>query len=380
VNVLLIGSRPLDRDGPGDAKTAFWTYKALTGAGHNVSVIVLNNDPAPLRGLRVLQALATRAPLQIGLTYSRATARRLAGLAAAPDLVVAVHARAAAHVPVDWRPRALALLIDAYGLSYATYAGRVAKPADLLFKFERRRMDRFERGVVAQFGRTAVVSELDREYLARGAPTPSSVIRVSLPVDLDFFSSTPRRLGPYPVFGFVGRLNYLPNRDAVGWLASEIWPAIRARWPKARMRVVGARPGGALRRLLARHQIELAADVPDIRPLLDDVTALLVPMRMGGGIQTKILEAMAARVPVISTGFGCRGLAAGEHLLLAETPADFARQAGRLIDGSRLAGELALAAFEWVTAQYAPAVFEREMVAVAGAIAAPGEQQTVAYD
>ena len=382
MNVLLVGNRALDRDGPGDAKMAFWTYKALSAAGHHVSVLVLDRNGVARRGLQVLGALVNGEPLQVGLTYSRATAEKLMRLALVPDLVIAVHARAAAHIPGALRPRGLAMLIDAYGQSYATYAGRLSKPMDLLFRFERRRMDAFERRVVAEFARTAVVSDVDRAYLASRAKSPSSVVRLSLPVDLEHFGNTRRRAAAPPVFVFVGRLNYLPNRDAVGWLAADIWPAIRARYPKAAMRVVGARPNPAIRRLLARQGIALAADVPDIRQSLEDATALLVPMRMGGGIQTKTLEAMAAGVPIISTAFGCRGMTARpeEQVLLAETPLDFARQAGRLVADPDLASQLATGGRAWIAAHHSPAIYEREILAVAGEIVTQAQHQTVPYD
>jgi glycosyltransferase involved in cell wall biosynthesis len=372
MNVLLIASRPLDSQGPGDAKMAYWTRKALSGAGHTVSVLVLQPESARGKALHTLRALLAGEPLQLGLTFSAATYRQIVDAAATGthDIVVAIHARAAAHVPRELRRRGLALLIDAYGQSYRTYAGRLSAPVDLVYRVERQRMDRYEQALVNQFARTAVVSDLDREYLQQFAARRDAILRVSLPVDLEYFSKTRRRADAGPLFAFVGRLNYLPNQDALRWLAAEIWPALRARWPAARLRVIGAGAGPSLRRQLNRPGIELAADVPDIRPHLEDAVALLVPMRMGGGIQVKIVEAMAAGVPVISTRFGYRGLSARAEVLEAEAPDDFARQAARLIDNPRFAEQLAAAARVWVEARHAPGVFEREVLDICAAIAA----------
>jgi glycosyltransferase involved in cell wall biosynthesis len=226
--------------------------------------------------------------------------------------------------------------------------------------------------VATEFARTAVVSELDQAYLRGLVARPSSVVRLTLPVDIGFFAETKRRRTDSPVFAFVGRLGYIPNRDALRRLATEVWPALRARWPNARLRVIGAGAGRSLRRLLRRPGIELAADVGDIRPHLEDVVALLVPMRLGGGVQTKILEAMAAGVPVISTSFGVRGIAARPDIevLIAETPEDYRRQAERLVTGDRAAEDLAAAAKAWVQAHHAPQLFARDVLETCAAIAA----------
>ena len=383
MNVLLLANRQLERQGPGDAKLGYWAWKALSGAGHRVTIVQLEADAIPRRGWHALKALVAGQPLQVGVTFSQAAHRKLIEAAAGrlPDLVVAVHARAAAHVPPRLKPRSLALLIDAYGQSYQTYAGNLAAPVDAVYRMEQRRMEKFERAVVTDFARTAVVSDLDQQYLQRLAGRPSAVVRFTLPVDLAFFAETRRRpLTENPVFAFVGRLGYVPNRDALRRLVSDVWPVLYTRWPNARLRVIGAGAGPALRRLLQRPGIELAANVADIRPHMEDVTALLVPMRLGGGIQTKILEAMAAGVPVISTSFGCRGIAArpDHEVLIAETPEDFRRQAERLVTGDR--AELAAAATTWVQAHHATALFERDVLETCAAISAEGERQAVRYD
>lgn len=385
MNVLLIANRQLERQGPGDAKLGYWAWKALSGAGHNVTIVQLEADAIPRRGWHTLKALVAGQPLQVGVTFSQAAHRKLIESAArgVPDLVVAVHARAAAHVPPGLKARSLALLIDAYGQSYKTYLGQLAGPIDAIYRMEQSRMERFERRVVSDFARTAVVSDLDQQYLQQLAARPSSVVRLRLPVDLAFFAESRRRPVPEsPVFAFVGRLGYVPNRDALRRLVSDVWPALQTRWPAARLRVIGAGANRALRRLLQRPGIELAANVADIRPHMEDVVALLVPMRLGGGIQTKILEAMAAGVPVISTSFGFRGIAARPdvEVLIAETPADFRRQAERLVTSQRFASDLSAAAKTWVQTHHAPELFERDVLETCAAITAEVERQAVRYD
>jgi polysaccharide biosynthesis protein PslH len=120
-------------------------------------------------------------------------------------------------------------------------------------------------------------------------------------------------------FVFVGSMDYFPNADAVLHFANRIWPAVRKRLPGAKLDVVGARPSGAVRALRKHDGIVVTGTVPDVRPFYQRATASVVPLRTGGGTRLKILESMAAGVPVVSTALGAEGLAVepDKHYLLA---------------------------------------------------------------
>jgi spore maturation protein CgeB len=97
-----------------------------------------------------------------------------------------------------------------------------------------------------------------------------------------------------------------------------------------------------------------------------DLTAMIVPMRMGGGVQTKILEAMAAKVPVICSSFANEGIAAppNEVVLIANTPAECVDQAERLLQEPNFEAKLTSAGFDWVVAQHAPELFDRSITEI----------------
>src|SRR5208337_4874934 len=108
---------------------------------------------------------------------------------------------------------------------------------------------------------------------------------------------------------FLGSLNWRPNVDAIGLLVEKIFPAVRAAEPAARLQIVGRKPSPALiQRAREVPGVELHADVPDVRPFLAKSTVMVVPLRIGGGSRLKILEALAAGLPVISTRVGAEGL------------------------------------------------------------------------
>lgn len=373
MNVLLIACRPPDRRGKGDAKIAAQVVDTLGAAGHLVRLATPSAVPAIRRGLNTVAALGRGQPLQVGVTRSSDLQRRVNQILhqGEIDLIVAVHARATQYVPPEWRPRTVAFLYDAYGLAYSTYRGRVAVWLDVVYRLERRLMARLERTIGQQFGRVVVLAQPDWRYLRSLTPR-AAIARIPYAVDLTYFSQTRRRpLIDPPLFIFVGRLAYIPNADAVSRLVTQVWPALRARWPEARLRIVGAQPGAGLRRQLTVRGVELAADVPDVRREQEEAAALLVPMRMGTGVQTKILEAMAAGLPVICSPFANAGLGAvpGEQVLIADTPADYVVQAERLLADPSFRGRLAEGARAWVAANHAPALFGARFMAMCSELA-----------
>ena len=145
------------------------------------------------------------------------------------------------------------------------------------------------------------------------------VVVVPNGVDTSAYSWTAsRREGP-PTILFIGALEWTPNISAVRFLARDVLPAVRTRVPDARLLVVGRRPTAEILALGDPGRVDIAADVPDVRPYWEQADLLAVPLETGGGTRIKILEAFAAGVPVVSSPIGCEGIDARhqEHLLIA---------------------------------------------------------------
>ena len=118
---------------------------------------------------------------------------------------------------------------------------------------------------------------------------------------------------------YLGAMSWQPNAKAAEFLAREILPAVRQRFPNARLQLVGRNPGADVLALGQLPGVEVAANVPDVGVYLAQATLLAVPLDSGGGTRLKILEAFAAGLPVVSTPIGCEGIDAtdGEHLWIA---------------------------------------------------------------
>jgi glycosyltransferase involved in cell wall biosynthesis len=104
-------------------------------------------------------------------------------------------------------------------------------------------------------------------------------------------------------------MNYAPNVDGVRWFARDVWPLVRARRPDAQFVIVGSDPAAYVRRLHSPEQgIEVSGTVDDVRPYLWQSAMSIAPLFMARGVQTKVLEAVAAGLPAVVTSAVFEGL------------------------------------------------------------------------
>jgi glycosyltransferase involved in cell wall biosynthesis len=221
------------------------------------------------------------------------------------------------------------------------------------------RLRRHEARVCREVDAVVAVSDTDAALLRALAPSghytvlPNGVDTAAFP-----YHPAAATAGSDPDGGvvlFTGTMDFRPNVDAVLWFVERILPRLRRARPRLRFQVVGKAPHPRLLAAARRHAgLEIVGAVPDMRPFLADATVYTVPMRMGSGVRLKVLEAMAAGVPVVSTTVGLEGIAAtpDEHALLADEPAAFAAAIVRLLDDPAERARLAWHARALVEARY----------------------------
>jgi sugar transferase (PEP-CTERM/EpsH1 system associated) len=188
-----------------------------------------------------------------------------------------------------------------------------------------RRFRGFERTCLRAYPVTTAVSPQDRDALLHLEPG-ARVEVVPNGVDLDMFAPDP---GVEPREGellLFGNMDFLPNIDAAVRFARHILPRVQRRFPAARFTVVGTDPVEEVRALAALPGVEVTGRVPELRPYLARASMLVAPMRLGAGIKNKVLEALAAERPVVTTPRAAEAVhpEAAALLQLAESDGDFA--------------------------------------------------------
>lgn len=195
-----------------------------------------------------------------------------------------------------------------------------------------RKFERFERKVFHEADRVVTVSSEDADLVRSRFGMPRVDV-VDNGIDRAYFESIRPDRDPRRIL-FLGSLEWRPNLDALGLFLDRIFPAVRAAEPAAVLDVVGRNPPASLARRLAETEgATLHANVADVRPFLARGGVMAVPLRIGGGSRLKILESLAAGLPVVSTRVGAEGLCLkdGEHLAIADEPSTFADELVRAI-------------------------------------------------
>lgn len=167
-----------------------------------------------------------------------------------------------------------------------------------------------------------VVSDEDRARCERARPG-QRVLLVPNGVDCRTILPKPDHDAASPVLLFTGDMGFEPNIDAATFLASDLFPAVRREFPQAELRLVGRNPGRAVRRLEGPGILVTGA-VPDMLQHLHAATIYIAPHFTGSGTRTKLLEAMAAGLPIITTSIGIEGIKVqpGRDLVVADQAAD----------------------------------------------------------
>jgi glycosyltransferase involved in cell wall biosynthesis len=301
-------------------------------AGYGIEPVVVGRAVPAKSGpgfyARLAANLLSPLPYSVASHRSRALQRAIAACAASGtvDLWHCEWTPYAANLGGLTGARRLVMAHNVESLIWQRYHETEPNPLKRWYIGEQwRKFERFERRAFAEADTVVAVSPEDAALITRrfGA---RHVDVVDNGVDTDYFQPRPGERDPMQIL-FLGSLEWRPNLDAVDQLLEHVFPAVRAAEPGARLCLVGRNPPPTVHlRAAEQANVELHANVPDVRPFLARSGVLAVPLRIGGGSRLKILEALAAGVPVVSTRVGAEGLwlEPGRHLTVVERPEDMA--------------------------------------------------------
>lgn len=231
-------------------------------------------------------------------------------------------------------------------LGGATY-GRFPKWAKPFVAFDQWRARRWERRVFAAAKQVVAVTEADAQAMKQLTHTPVSVVVNG--VDCQHFAKVQADSSAQRLL-FVGNYEYPPNVDAVTWALDEILPLVWRNQPQARFAVAGYALPSQWPQRWTDPRIEWHGFVEDLSVLQSQSSVFFAPLRQGGGSKLKVLETLAAGLPLVTTRQGASGLALkdAEHARLAETPAALAQALDELLSQPQLAQRLAQAGRDYV--------------------------------
>lgn len=286
----------------------------LRGVANSVTIARVRRLRNYLRGAALLPSSR---PLTHMLLDSPEIAPAIARIARErpPDLVFAFCSgmmRFAMEAPLASVPCVLDM-VDADSAKWRTLSEASGPVMARVYRREARCLGRFEIAAMQHARTTLVVNDRERDLLRALLPDARLQV-VENGVDVDRFmppaapaSAAPAPPPDHPTVVFCGVMNYAPNEEGARWLARDVWPAVQAARPDARLVLVGASPSPAVQ-ALASGTITVTGAVPDVRPYLWHATAAVAPLWVARGVQNKVLEAVAAGLPCVVTPPVAEGL------------------------------------------------------------------------
>lgn len=214
------------------------------------------------------------------------------------------------------------------------------------------KLEALEREILNRAFGHIVCSERERAQLQQIAPAARIAI-IENGVDCAHFAGLNSKSDRKRIV-FVGKMDYYPNIEAIIGFAHTTWPQVRDQLKGMTLTIVGANPTAAVESLASIPGVEVTGTVPDVRPYYRDALAAVVPLRTGGGTRLKILEAMAAGVPVVSSTLGAEGLLVtpGSDILISDEHASWVRNLTELAQSDERRTQIASRALQLVETRY----------------------------
>jgi len=238
---------------------------------------------------------------------------------------------------------------------YESYAKKAPWPLKPILNIDINKIRMWEKHYWQIADRLIVMSKEDKSYITKHVSEKSKIDVVANGVDTTWFNQVKKNLPPQPTVLFVGTFNWLPNREAVRFLVTQVWPIILKNLPQARLLIVGNAPTQeVLHYPQIQKNITVQGGIPDIRDAFAQAHVLIAPVFDGKGTRYKILEAMASQTAVVATKTAVEGLnlMPNKHALISDNATGLANQALTLLNHNRKRQLLAKNGLSFVKKQY----------------------------
>jgi len=300
--------------------------------------------------LGLVRAFLKGLPMQCGYFYNHKAAKRINNLIVKhkPDILYGQLLRTAEYIRHKDIPKAIDYQdIFSYGMKRrANIASFITRP---VFNMEYRRLKRFEAITFDQFDVRSIISEPDRALFPH--EKRDEILIIPNGVDHDFFKPQDREK-KYDLV-FTGNMSYPPNVNAVEYLANDIMPLVWKTLPETTLYIAGATPDPKVKKA-ASERIIVSGWLDDIRDAYAQSRVFIAPMRIGTGLQNKLLEALSMRLPAITSPLANASLGAqpDEEVLIGSNAEEMAQNIITLLTDKEKAERLAQSGYDFTNRVY----------------------------
>jgi polysaccharide biosynthesis protein PslH len=372
VKLLVLLSRvpyPLEK---GDKLRAFNQLRQLSKK-HEVILFALNDTPLHQDALDTLSRICTDIkivqmgkarvlmnlvnaffsgfPLQVGYFYFGRAQRELDALVEKhkPDHIYCQLIRTSEFVKKHKGIRKTLDYMDVFSKGVERRLSTAPFYMKVPLRMEYKRLVRYEKEVFSHFDHTTIISEQDRRYMPLEERDKIEIIPNG--VDTDFFRPMERKK-EYDLL-FNGNMNYPPNVESVEYLVHKVLPLVMKRYPGVKVLISGATPSPKVLALRSDH-VTVTGWVEDVRESFAQSKILVAPMQISIGLQNKLLEAMAMKIPCVTSAMSSNAINAehGKHLLVAQQPEEYAEHIFTLLEDEKKVKQITDNGYEFVTNNY----------------------------
>ncbi len=306
----------------------------------------------PMIAVGLFRALFRNKPLQIGYFYNPSIAKEIEShiLKIKPEHIYGQLVRVADYIASFSIDKSLDLQ-DALSTGLLRRADKERFFKKWLFNFEARRMLDYEATALSEFDGLSIITEADKNLLPLSIRSKVKVVPNG--VDFNFFNAKVQEKKYELVF--TGNMSYAPNVMAANFLANDIMPMVWKTIPNARLLIAGASPHASVKALQTPRVI-VSGWLDDIREAYSSSRIFIAPMQIGTGLQNKLLEAMAMRLPCVSSDLANKALMAldGKEIVIApkDSAPDYANAIIKLLQQEDYAEQIADNGYNFVKRNY----------------------------
>ena len=322
-------------------------FRALQPYCQSINFIKISK---PQIALGLMRAFFRGLPMQCGYFYNRKAAKKINALIDKhkPDMLFGQLLRVAEYIRKKDIPKCIDYQdVFSYGMKRrADIASPLTRP---IYNMEYRRLCRYEAAIFDDFDVKTIISEPDRELIPH--PKKNEILIIPNGVDHEYFKPQEREK-KYDLV-FTGNMSYAPNVNAVEYLATEILPIVWKTLPEVKIYIAGATPDPKIKKA-ASERIIVSGWLDDIRDAYAQSRVFIAPMRIGTGLQNKLLEAMSMGLPAITTPLANGSLCAenGKEILVGSNAEELAQHIITLLTDKDKSQQIAQAGFDFTNRVY----------------------------